>query len=291
MAFEIERLKQTIDELQSQIKQQQTTINEYKKQNELLQQEVDKLTQINNDLITENKTFKNKIIELEAEKIQMNEEWEKDLQTFSEIFNENDYLNKRVNELEMSYNTINNELKRMKQKFIVSDLSSFMNLYGKIMERGDIKIIQKQLFNETGLKYTETKLKDELTEMGYQITKINRTGVSYYVSKSVKGFLYINQLNKHIDTDIYKVGRTVDMRQRMKEYKQHNSGANVLVCKPVSNQFKAEVKLLSLLNEAVENNLLKHDTTGKEYFSGSFDFIKNIYDQVVEEFADENDDE
>ena len=52
MAFEIERLKQTIDELQSQIKQQQTTINEYKKQNELLQQEVDKLSnelEINDD--------------------------------------------------------------------------------------------------------------------------------------------------------------------------------------------------------------------------------------------------
>lgn len=44
MAFEVERLKQTIKELQSQIKQQQETINEYKKQNELLQQEVDKLS-------------------------------------------------------------------------------------------------------------------------------------------------------------------------------------------------------------------------------------------------------
>lgn len=270
MAFEIERLKQTIDELRT---------------------EIDRLTQINNDLITENKTFKTKIIELEADKIKLNEEWENDLQTFSEIFNENDYLNKRVDELEMSFNTINNELKRMKQKFIVSDLNSFMNLYGKIMERGDIKVIQKQLFNETGLNYTETKLKDELAEMGYQITHINRTGVSYYVSKSVKGFLYINQLNKHIDTNIYKIGRTVDMRLRLKTYKQQDGGANVLVCKPVSNQFKAEAKLLLLLNEAVENNLLKHDTTGKEYFSGSLDFIKNIYDKVVEEFADENDDE
>ena len=74
MAFEIERLKQTINELRAEIKQQQETINEYKKQNELLQQEVDKLTQINNDLITENKTFKNKIIELEAEKIQINDD-------------------------------------------------------------------------------------------------------------------------------------------------------------------------------------------------------------------------
>ena len=44
MAFEIERLKQTINELRAEIKQQQETINEYKKQNELLQQEVDKLS-------------------------------------------------------------------------------------------------------------------------------------------------------------------------------------------------------------------------------------------------------
>lgn len=270
MAFEIERLKQTIDELRT---------------------EIDRLTQINNDLITENKTFKNKIIELEAEKIQINEEWKSDLEACLESFNENNYLNKRVDELEISYNTINNELKRMKQKFVVKDLNSFMNLYGKIMERGDIKVIQKQLFNETGLNYSQKTLKYELEQMGYKITHINRTGVSYYVSKSVKGFLYINQLNKHIDTNIYKVGRTVDMRLRLKEYNQHNGGANVLICSPVSNQFKAEAKLLSLLNEAVENNLLKHDTTGNEYFSGSLDFIKNIYDKVVEEFTDENDDE
>ena len=44
MAFEIERLKQTINELRAEIKQQQETINEYKKLNELLQQEVDKLS-------------------------------------------------------------------------------------------------------------------------------------------------------------------------------------------------------------------------------------------------------
>ena len=268
MAFEIERLKQTIDELRT---------------------EIDRLTQINNDLMTENKTFKTKIIELEADKIKLNEEWENDLEVCSELMNQNDYLNKRVDDLERSYNTINEELKRMRQKFVVSDLKSFMDLYGKIMERGDIKVIKKQLFNETGLNYTETKLKDELAEMGYQITNINRKGVSYYVSKNVKGFLYINQLNKHKDTDIYKVGRTVDMRLRMKTYKQQDGGANVLIYKPVSNQFKAEAKLLSLLNEAVENNILTKDTAGNEYFSGSLNIIKNIYNKVVEEFSNEND--
>ncbi|KAK8839081.1 hypothetical protein M9Y10_032551 [Tritrichomonas musculus] len=53
MAFEVERLKQTINELRA---------------------EIERLTQINNELITENKKFKNKIIELEAEKIQINDD-------------------------------------------------------------------------------------------------------------------------------------------------------------------------------------------------------------------------
>ena len=44
MAFEVERLKQTINELRAEIERLTQINNEYKKQNELLQQEVDKLS-------------------------------------------------------------------------------------------------------------------------------------------------------------------------------------------------------------------------------------------------------
>ncbi|KAK8877876.1 hypothetical protein M9Y10_004639, partial [Tritrichomonas musculus] len=137
------------------------------------------------------------------------------------------------------------------------------------------------------IKYSQQQLKRELEQLGYQVKTINKYGVSYYVSKNTKGHLYIVQLNKHKETSIYKVGRTADMKSRLNTYKRHDGGANEIKSSPVNNQYKAEAKLLQLLNEAVDRNELKKDDYGDEYFEGPLDVIKKYYDAVVKEFKDE----
>ena len=127
-----------------------------------------------------------------------------------------------------------------------------MDLYGHIAERCDIKVIQEKYLDATGIKYSLKQLKLELEQMGYQ-AKFQGFKNTYYVSKNVGGYLNIVQLQKHEGTQIYKVGRTFEMKHRLNTYKHYNGGANEIVCKPVSNQFNAEVKLLILLNEAVKN--------------------------------------
>ncbi len=265
MISEIERYKQIIEDLKTKNDKLQQTINEYKKQNNLLQQEVDKL---NNELELENN---------EEEE----ENWEEDNEVYSEIAYENKFLKKRVIDLEQSYETINEELKRIKQKYEVSDLERFMNLYGSVADRCDIKVIQNNYFETTGIKYSITKLKEELESIGYQVKK-NGNKNTYYITKDVRGYLYIVQLLKHKNTDIYKVGKTYQMKQRLNTYKRFDGGAVEIICKPVNNKEKAEAKFLQLLNEAVDRNELKKNEYGNEYFEGPLDVIKKYYNQVID---------
>ncbi len=235
------------------------------------------------ELELENQKLREQIIELHADKMQIENNWEEESEIYSEIHLENMFLKKRVNDLEQSYETINDELKRIKNKYEINSLEQFMNTFGKIAERCDIKVIQNKYFEETGIKYSIKQLNKELEQMGYQIKKNGKLN-TYYVTKNVGGYLYIVQLNKNKGTEIYKIGRTFEMKQRLHTYKRQDGGATEIVCKSVSNQFNAEAKLLQLLNEAVDRNELRKESTGAEYFEGSLELIKKIYNEVVAEY-------
>ena len=237
------------------------------------------------ELEEENKKLREQLIELRAEKIEMEKNWEDESSIYTEIAHENKFLKKRVNDLEQSYTTINEELKRIKQKYESSDLYSFMNLYGCVAERCDIKVIQNKYLETTGIKYSLQQLKKELEGMGYQVKKNGKLN-TYFITKNVEGYLYIVQLLKHQGTGIYKGGRTADMKNRLLTYKRYDGGATEIVCKPVNNQFKAEAKFLQLLNEAVEKNELKRNEYGDEYFEGPIDVIKKYYNQVIDEYGE-----
>ena len=162
------------------------------------------------------KKLREQIVELQADKMKMEENWQEEAEIYSEIHLENKFLKKRVNDLEQSYETINDELKRIKNKYDINSLENFMNHYGLIIDRADIKVIHNKYFEETGIKYSIQQLKIELERIGYCANKCARKGVSYYIIKNVGGFFYIVQLNKHNGTQIYKIGRIVDMRIRLK---------------------------------------------------------------------------
>ena len=77
------------------------------------------------------------------------------------------------------------------------------------------------------------------------------------------------------------------MKQRLSTYKRQDGGATEIQSSKVNNQYKAEAKLLQLLNDAVDRNELKKDKYGDEYFEGPLDVVKKYYDAVVKEFKDE----
>ena len=240
----------------------------------------------NQKLREENAKLKAKIVDLHAQKCMLEDEFEQNDVRFSEIYHENQFNKKRVQELEQSNNTLSTELKRVKAKFEITSLEQFMEHYGKIMDRGDIKIIQEKCFEETGIKYSVQQLKSELEQIGFQVKRSGTKNTSY-VSKDIKGVLYIVQLKKHKDTSIYKVGRTIYMKQRLSTYKRQDGGATEIQSSKVNNQYKAEAKLLQLLNDAVDRNELKKDKYGDEYFEGSLDVVRKYYDEVVKEFKDD----
>ena len=78
---------------------------------------------------------------------------------------------------------------------------------------------KEKYFEETGFKYSIQQLKRELEQIGYQV-KWNGAKNTHYVSKNVSGYLYIVQLQKHNNTQIYKIGRTFEMKQRLHTYKR-----------------------------------------------------------------------
>lgn len=78
--------------------------------------------------------------------------------------------------------------------------------------------------------------------------KHDGTANTYFVSKDFWRYLYIVQLIKYQGTDIYKIGRTIYMKQRLMTCKQYDGGSIEIVRIPVSNQYKTEVKLLQLIN-------------------------------------------
>ena len=264
-------------------------INLLRDENEKLKAEIKQL----NEALYENdewnagiiSNLKNEIIELKAEKMQLEDECDDDVIKYSEIYHENKYLKQRVDNIKQSYDTVNEELKRMKQRYEITSLETFMDLYGKIMDRGNLKVIQEKYFEETGIKYTQQQLKRELEQLGYSVKYIaNRH--NFYVSKDIKGYIYIVQLTKHKGTEIYKVGRTFGMKQRLSAYQQFNGGATEIICFPVNDQFKAEAKFLQLLNEAVDRNELKKASSKDEYFEGSLDIIMKYYNEVIDEFKE-----
>ncbi|KAK8892012.1 hypothetical protein M9Y10_029234 [Tritrichomonas musculus] len=229
--------------------------------------------------------LKDEIIELKAEIMQLEDECDDESIKYLEVYQENKFLKQRVGDLEQSYDTINKELKRMKQRYEITSLETFMNLYGYVAERSDIKVIQEKYFEETGIKCTQKQLINELKQIGYQV-KHSGNKNTYYVSKRIKGFLYIVQLIKHKVTEIYKPGRTIYIKQRLITYKQHDGGATEIIFLPVINQYKAEAKLLQLLSEAVNRKEIKKNDYGDEYFEGSLDVIMKYYNQVIDEFKE-----
>ncbi len=89
----------------------------------------------------------------------------------------------------------------------------------------------------------------------------------------LRGYIYIVHLREHVNHDepIYKVGRTGDLVQRMREYP---TGSAKLFSMQVHDQVLVETRMLAELRNTM---FLRHRCDiGAEYFEGSFENLLRI---------------
>lgn len=98
----------------------------------------------NKEIKEENKNLREQLIQLCAEKMKSEQNLDELDEQYGEIYLQNKFLKKRVNGFEQSYDTINVEQKKkLKQKYDINDLNSFMNFNVIVTNRCGIKLIQK----------------------------------------------------------------------------------------------------------------------------------------------------
>lgn len=122
----------------------------------------------------------------------------------------------------------------------------------------------------------------------FSVTKLNRAGKDYRISRVYDGYLYIGQLQleDHKGTNIYKVGRTNDLKARFNKYKRdYDGGIEWIATYAVSDPIEAEKDMLAKLNDMVEDKTIDKDETGAEYFKGDLSTIQNVVKQCAKQYA------
>ena len=167
------------------------------------------------------------------------------------------------------------------------DMKWFLQKNYPTIDRFLLKDVQTKYKATFKINLTFDELKKRIEETGlFTISNVYRTMYVNRVNskKYIEGYLYIAQLKKHQGTNIYKVGRTKNIKIRLKSYNYTEGGADVIKCLFVNNQYLAEDKLLKSLYKAVENGEIEKYSKGVEYFEGPYDVILNYYNQVILEF-------
>ena len=84
--------------------------------------------------------------------------------------------------------------------------------------------------------------------------------------KEIKEFIYIMQTPEFSKTEVnvYKLGRTLDIKRRMKKYPK---GTDILFSIPCKDSIKCETELL----EIFRNEFIQRTDAGSEYFEGDLD--------------------
>lgn len=96
------------------------------------------------------------------------------------------------------------------------------------------------------------------------------------IDDDVRGYLYIMQLREHANSaqDVFKVGRTRDIIQRMADYPSNSA---LLFCAQVSDMFEGEKRLLAALRIAHT----QRTDIGSEYFEAPYGDIVTAVNAVV----------
>ena len=175
------------------------------------------------------------------------------------------------NELEIEQLNIENKNKIKQLKNENEHLVNENNNY-KIMIENLNKKNQKEindLNNQNQLLKNENK----------QLKEENQNLINNKKLHSDLEFIYIIHCAQHLNTNIYKVGRTVDTDRRKKGYAKNSI---LLFSIPCINSKLMERKILDYLEENVEKYFKRTDL-GNEYFQCNLqNLITDIYKMVLE---------
>lgn len=245
-----------------------------------------------NQLITENEQLRKELDEARAEIAQLklqqmrdNKDLEEYELLYDQVRQDNKLLTKQNELLDQQVTVLKEQVRVMKDKYEPKTLEGFMKQNGKIMDRADTKVIKKEL-QKQGIEYKSLKqLHADLQNLGYIITVHNRNGVDAYVCKDATMIFYLAQLKKHEGTNIYKYGRTINLRSRECTYKKSNGDVSFIKTELVTNGFEAEKKMKERLEQQVKDGKAKRNEEGDEYYNISINIMEQLYNEVVSELG------
>jgi hypothetical protein len=177
------------------------------------------------------------------------------------------------------YSALSNKCRHQKicKKNINNEIKKDIKLNEQILLLKDKEIELIKLKNEKK-KLENEKLNNEIIKI--QLTKINDTNICE--NKNIDGYIYIIHEREFIKSkeNIYKIGRTENIIERIKKYPKNSSYCFV---RQSNNMFVDENKLIKLF----KNNFVHLKDYGNEYFKGDitnmikvigdyFDTIENI---------------
>ena len=202
-------------------------------------------------------------------------------------------LETRISQLE-EFNFYIEEDEEVNKETYGAILERYLRSIYPTLESTETHLIQQDFFRRTGYKVKLSFIREKADDMFqegdkmFSVTKLNRAGKDYRISRVYDGYLYIGQLQleDHKGTNIYKVGRTNDLKARFNKYKRdYDGGIEWIATYAVSDPIKAEKDMLAKLNDMVEDKTIDKDETGAEYFKGDLSTIHNVVKQCAKQYA------
>ena len=177
----------------------------------------------------------------------------------------------------ISFNSVDVMVNPEKTKFnatrLMKSINSNPNLRYSQWRKGKTAMIlidSKEMEQEvTGCRATNGKYLDWsiFYKFVYDVSPVQGTrwlnGDEHWDRPETEGYLYLVQPQDKLDTDVYKIGRTWNPKQRFKGY---GADVNVIRIKKVDDMFAAEKVMIAYFNRKFKKAIRDGLGNGDEYF-------------------------
>jgi hypothetical protein len=175
-----------------------------------------------------------------------------------------------------NYNKINNSKEKLeldKNKLETKKLEIIIKNYK--LEIDELKNNYKLLNNHN------LELDNEIKELNNKIKFLEVENQNLKNNNDIHSdieYIYIIHCAQHINTNIYKVGRTKDILRRYGEYPK---GSKILLTLSCDNSKLIETKILNYLKESAD--YLHYKPGGNEYFQCDIKILKSDIQKILSE--------
>ncbi len=185
-----------------------------------------------------------------------------------------------INNIEQSNNDLKKELedKIINLENVITELKNINNEYeNMIKELKNSDIIYKDTISK--LKNSNNEYENTIKELKNNIIHLENENHNLKINNKLhvdNECIYIIHSAQHINTNIYKVGRTKNITNRLKQYPK---GSELLYMFSCVNSKSVETKILQYLN--ANNDFKQIKTSGNEYFQCDVNLLKNTIFKFV----------